>query len=269
MGHELRRRIITIIGDNTYTSFTHLKKELKVSTGTIYHHLETLSELIEQKEDKKYYLKELGIYAYNSLKNNIETIRTPQKGFGVSSLKKLMVLSTKRFIEFNKEDRIYTILISISLITLGTVFCNLNGFSSFLLFYIDANHENLILLYQVLINLSFVLNFFAFFIIVEAIIRILYKRDKNVLDFFISFALIQFPMVIYLIIHFIFEYTTLISINIFNFTDNILMIVFQVWSLWLLSYSLNVKKGLKFENSFIIALLLHMLPFTLIMLTFI
>ncbi|MFX1280003.1 MAG: hypothetical protein ACFFA3_11340 [Promethearchaeota archaeon] len=240
-----------------------------VSTGTIYHHLETLSELIEQKEDKKYYLKELGFYAYNSLKDNIETIKTPEKGLKASFLKKFLVLSLKRFIEFNKEDKIYTILISISLIVLGTLFCNLNGFSSFLLFFIETNQENLLLVYQVLSNLSFIINFFVFFVIVEAIVRILYKKDKNTKEFFISFALVQFPMIIYLIIHFIFENTSLLTINLFNFIDNILMIIFQVWSLWLLSYSLNVKKELKFENSFIIALLLDMLPFTLILLTFV
>ncbi|MHA2398710.1 MAG: winged helix-turn-helix domain-containing protein, partial [Promethearchaeota archaeon] len=63
MSHEIRRKIITIIGENEFTSFTQLKNELKVSTRTIYHHLETLSGLIEQKEDKKYYLKDLGLYA--------------------------------------------------------------------------------------------------------------------------------------------------------------------------------------------------------------
>lgn len=180
-----------------------------------------------------------------------------------------MVLTLKRFILFKKEDRKYTILLSISIVILGTILCYLNGFSSFLLFFIEANLNNLSLVFRILVNLSFILNFFTFFIIVETVVRILYKRNENTLDFFISFALLQFPMIFYLIFHFIFEYSELITINVFNFTDNILMIIFQVWSLWLLSYSLSVKKGLKIENSFIIALLLHMLPFTLILLTFI
>lgn len=269
LGHGIRRKIIKIIGDNDYTSFTYLKKELGVSTGTIYHHLETLSELIEQKEDKKYYLKELGVYAYNSLKNNIETIKFPQRVFKSPILKKLMVLTSKRFISFNKKDRIYTILISVVIIILGTIFSYLNGFNSFLLFFIDTNQDNLLLLNQILINLSFIFNFFAFFIIVESISRIFYKKNESILNFLISFALIQFPMVIYLILHFIFEYASLITINIFNFIDKILMIIFQVWSLWLLSYSLSVKKGIKIENCLIISLLLHYSGFTIILLTII
>jgi hypothetical protein len=180
-----------------------------------------------------------------------------------------MILTLKRLILFKKEDRVYTILLSLLIIIMGTILCNLNGFSSFLLIFIEANQEGMPFFFRVLVNLSFILNFFTFFIIVETVSRLLYKKNEDTLEFFISFALVQVPMILYLLIHLIFEYTELISINIFNFIDNILMIIFQVWSLWLLSYSLNMKKGLKIENSFIIALLLHMLPFTLIMLTFI
>jgi len=181
----------------------------------------------------------------------------------------LMVLTSKRFIIFNKKDRIYTLLISIGIIVLGTIFCVLNGFTSFFLFFTEINMENLDLLFQILIKSSFILNFFTFFVIVELISRIFYKKSENTLNLLVSFALIQFPMIIYLGLHSIFNYTALISINIVYFIDQILMIGFQVWSLWLLSYSLSVKKGLKIENSLIISLLLHYGGFTLILLTFI
>lgn len=190
----------------------------------------------------------------------------PHREFKSSILKKLMVLTSKRFILFNKKDRIYTILISIAVIILGTIFSSLNNFSSFLLFFIDINQENIHPLHQILINFSFILNFFAFFIIVESISRFFYKKYENSLNLFISFALVQVPMIIYLILHYIFEFLALLSINIFNFIDKILMIIFQVWSLWLLSYSLNVKKGIKIENCLIISLLLHYCGFTIILL---
>ncbi|MFX1323395.1 MAG: hypothetical protein ACFE8N_00450 [Promethearchaeota archaeon] len=269
LGHEIRRKIIKIIGDNEFTSFTVLKNELGVSTGTIYHHLETLSDLIEQKADKKYYLKELGNYAYNSLIENIETIKAPQREFKSSFLEKLMVITFKRFIVFDQRDKIYTILISVGIVIIGLVLSILNGFTSFLLFFIELNQEEMNLFLQVIINLSFLLNFFAFFIIVEIITRIFYNKKYNTLNLLISFALIQFPMILYLVIHLLFKISGIISNNIVNFIDEALMIIFQVWSLWLLSYSLSVKKGLKIENSLIISLFLHMVPFTLIILTFI
>lgn len=242
---------------------------MNVSTGTIYHHLETLSNLIEQKQNKKYYLKELGTYAYNSLKDNIETIKAPQNEFKSSFLNKMMKITSKRFIIFHKKDRIYTVLISLGIIILGTIFSILNGFTSFFLFFIEFDYESLDLIIQIIINISFILNFFAFFIIIETIARVFYRKTENTLNLLTSFALIQFPMIIYQIIHFIFKYTALTSLNVVNFIDQILMIIFQVWSLWLLSYSLSAKKGLKIENSLIISLLFHYGGFTLILLTFI
>ncbi len=238
-----------------------------MSTGTIYHHLDTLSELVEQKQDKKYYLKELGVYAYNSLKNNIETIKSPDfthREFKSPILRKLMWISSKRFIQFEEKDKKLSIIISLGLLTIGTLLCGLNGFYSFLLFFIDNN--NTLLFFQVLIYLSFILNFFVFFMIIEGISRFFYKRNENTLNFLISFAIIQFPLIFYLIFHIIFKWSDLLNISIFNLIDKVLLIIFQVWSLWLLSYSLCAKKGLKIESSLIVSLLTHYGGFTIILL---
>ncbi len=269
LGHELRRKIIKIIGDNEFSSFTLLKKELGVSTGTIYHHLDTLSELIKQKKDKKYYLKELGVHAYNSLKDDIKLIR--EKGFAIREFKSrfLRRLTSKRFIQFKKEDRIYTILISVGILIIGTILSRLNQFYPLLLFFIEINENNLELNFQILLILSFLLNFIIYFIIIEGISRLFYDKNENTLNFFISFAIVFFPMVLYLLSHYIFVYTGIFIISFINFLDKVLMIILQVWSLWLLSYSMSVKKGLKIETTLIASLLLHYGGFTIILLTLI
>ena len=269
LGHELRRKIIKIIGDNEFSSFTLLKKELGVSTGTIYHHLDTLSELIEQKEDKKYYLKELGVHAYNSLKDDIELIR--EKGFAIREFKSpfLRRLTSKRFIQFKKEDRIYAILISIGILIIGTILSRLNQLYPLLLFFIETNENNLELNFQILLILSFLLNFIIYFIIIEGISRLFYNKNENTVIFFISFAIVFFPMILYLLLHYIFVYSEIFDISFINFLDKVLMIILQVWSLWLLSYSMSVKKGLKIETTLIVSLLLHYGGFTIILLTLI
>ncbi|MFX0144460.1 MAG: winged helix-turn-helix domain-containing protein [Candidatus Hodarchaeota archaeon] len=264
----MRRKIIKIIGDNEYTTFTKLKKELGVSTGTIYHHLDTLSELIEQKQNKKYYLKELGVYAYSSLKNNIETIKTPDfahRQLKSPILRKLMWLTSKRFIQFEKKDKKFSIIISILIIIIGTIFCGLNGYYSFLLFFMEISQYNFDFSFQILISLSFIANFFIFFIIFESISRLFYKKNENTVDFLVSFAIILYPMIFFLIIHYTFKFFNLLNISVFNLFDKILLIIFQVWSLWLLSYSLCAKKGLKIESSLIISLIIHYGGFTIIL----
>ncbi len=176
-----------------------------------------------------------------------------------------MLLTSKRFILFEKEDKIYTILISVGIIALGTIFCGLNGFSSFLLFFLENTQIGSDIFFQFLISFSFIINFFIFFIIIEGISRLFYNKKENTWSFFISFAIIEFPMILYLILHLIFKSSGIIYLSIVNLIDKVLLIVFQVWSLWLLSYSLCVKKGLKIESSLIISLLLHYGGFTIIL----
>ncbi len=239
-----------------------------MSTGTIYHHLETLKELVDQKTDKRYYLRELGVYAYSSLKNNIETIKSPDfthRELRSPILRKLMKITSKRFIQFEKEDKVLSIIISLSILITGTILIGLNGFYSFLLFFIESEQSNMDLFLQILISLTFIVNMFVFFIVIEGISRFFYKKKENTLNFFISFPIIQFPMVFYLITHLIFKSFWLLNISVFNLLDKILLIVFQVWSLWLLSFSLCAMKGLKIESSLIISLLLHYGSFTIIL----
>ncbi|MFX1310723.1 MAG: hypothetical protein ACFE8C_13555 [Promethearchaeota archaeon] len=223
---------------------------------------------MEQKQDKKYYLKELGIYAFNSLKNNIETIKTPDfahRELKSPILRKLLWITSQRFIQFEKKDKKFSIIISIGIVIIGTILCGLNGFYSFFLFFVDIEQYNFELFFQVLLSLSFIANFFVFFILIEGISRLFYKKNENTGNFLISFAIILYPMIFFLIFHVFFKWFDLLNVPIYNLLDKILLIIFQVWSLWLLSYSLCVKKGLKIESSLIISLLLHYGGFTIIL----
>ncbi|MFX1260189.1 MAG: winged helix-turn-helix domain-containing protein [Promethearchaeota archaeon] len=270
LGHELRRNIIKIIGENKYSSFTNLKKELKVSTGTIYHHLDTLSQLIEQRKDKKYYLTEIGIYAYNSLKDNIEIIEAPttlDREFKSPILKALMFLTPKRFISFEKKDRIYNSIISLSILLIGAILCGLNGFYAFLLYYIETSEDiyKLEIIYHVFFSIGYIINFLIYFLLVEGMCRVFYGKKQKTLNFFLSFPIILYPMVIYLLVHFIFLSTELIQITIVQIFDVVLLVFFQIWSLWLLTYNISVNKELKIENGLIISLLLHYGSFTIVL----
>ncbi len=176
-----------------------------------------------------------------------------------------MWLTSKRFIQFNKKDKKFSIIISLAILILGTIFCGLNEYYSFLLFFMEISQYNLELYFQILISFSFIANFFIFFLLIEGISRVFYKKNENVVDFLVSFAIILYPLIFFLFIHFIFNWFDLLSFSIINLIDRILLIIFQVWSLWLLSYSLCVKKGLKIESSLIISLLIHYGGFTIIL----
>jgi len=270
LGHDLRRKIIKIIGENEFSSFTQLKKELKVSTGTIYHHLEALSQLIEQGIDKKYYLTELGEHAYGSLRNNIESIITPDfsnKEFNSPILKSLMFLTPKKFINYQEGYRIYSIVLSVCILSLGIIFSILNNFFPLFLFFIDINQlfQPISTELQVFFGTIFILNFLFYYFINETICRLVYKKSENSIKFLLSFSLTFYPNIIYLAIHYLFMEFDVLTISIVSIIDNILMIIFQVLSLWLLTYNLIVNKHLKVEYALIISLLIHYGGFSIIL----
>jgi hypothetical protein len=230
-----------------------------------------LSRLIEQKDDKKYILTKLGLHAYESLKDNIDNIITPdfsKKEFTSPILKGLMHLTPKKYINYANNMKIKVLIIS-SIITLtGAILCGLNGLFAFFFYFEETllNIELIDIALKMVLSLLFIGNIFFYFLVNEGICRIFYKKKENTSKFLISFAIVLFPLDIYLLLRLI-----LISTGSFDFAsvkilDNVLMILFQLWSLWLLTYNLSVNKKLKIENSLIVSLLVHYGGFSIILL---
>ncbi len=180
-----------------------------------------------------------------------------------------MFLTPNCLISFKKKDKLYIILISIIIITLGGLFCAITGFIPFILLFLDfAEISNEIaLITRIFLFLLFFLNYGIFYLIIEGMVRLIYNKKENSLNFFISFGIVMAPMVIYLGLHVIwFELMDILFIGIL---DRILLIFFQVWSLWLLIYNLSINKELELENGLIISLLLHYGSFSIILFTLI
>ncbi|MBD3211903.1 MAG: hypothetical protein GF311_04770 [Candidatus Lokiarchaeota archaeon] len=265
LGHDLRRFIINIIGESGFTSFTKLKKELQVSTGTIYHHLDTLSNLIEQKKNKKYYLTELGEIAYNSLKNNKKELEFPEAS---SENRKIPFVSyilnalIKIMESNNQKTKLYIGIVSLLTLITGVIFSELNGFYSILLFFRPIDSINTPALY----GISFIVNFLIFLFVTEMLVRFFYKKRSNFQILLLSFPLVLVFMDLYLIIHYIFSTLGLIDLPSIYFIDKILLVCFQALSIILLSYILSEIKELRLENSLIITFLIHLSGFTVLIL---
>ena len=230
-----------------------------------------MSPLIEQKPDKKYYLTELGTHAYNSLKDNISTIATPDftaREFKSPLLKALMKLTPRKII-LKQEDKKYLIMLSFILsITIGSIFSGLNHFFSVFLFFYKINNvvPSSEVIFQFLFSTVFILNFFIYFLILEGICRIFYKKRENTFKFLKAFGMTFVPLNCYLVIHFFLEVSQSLNLEAVSILDNIFMILFQVWSLWILAYNISVNKQLKIESSLIIVLLIHYTGFSIFLL---
>ena len=242
-----------------------------MSTGTIYHHLDTLSSLIEQQDDKKYYLSELGLHAYTSLIDNKDTIITPEfskKEFNSPILKGLMLLTPKTYINYENKRSYIVMIFSILVALIGSIFCGLNGLFPFFLFFAESLtiFTTAEVIIQFLLAFLFIGNILLYFLINEGLSRVIYKKKENTLKFLASFAIIFFPLDIYLVLRFILTSTGSLSFSYIRVLDNVLLILFQVWSLWLLTYNLSINKKLKIENSLIVSLLVHYGGFSIVLL---
>ncbi|MHA1156726.1 MAG: PH domain-containing protein [Candidatus Heimdallarchaeota archaeon] len=68
ISHSIRQRILNLIADNTFQSYTELLQKLSLSTGKLNFHLKQLTGLIEKQSDGTYILTSIGKKTINILK---------------------------------------------------------------------------------------------------------------------------------------------------------------------------------------------------------
>ncbi|MEM2941305.1 MAG: hypothetical protein QW304_07155 [Thermoproteota archaeon] len=71
LSYGKRRALIIKLGESGPMGIKDLKRELGLSTGSLYHHLLALGELVEQTSDRKYVLSEQGKRVYMTLKSGL------------------------------------------------------------------------------------------------------------------------------------------------------------------------------------------------------
>ena len=259
LSHEIRRKMLKIIGEQGYSSFTNFKKILGASTGTIYHHLEALKDLIFQEKNKKYYLTTLGSHAYKFLDSNIDSIESTkisEKEIKSPFLRGILSFTPKKMLLENPRENILTIVISISVMITGAILAGLSGLNTCILFFQDSVEFPLLLdpFSKFILSLIFVLNYLIFYSLIELFSWLFYKKSENSFKIFLNFGLVYFPILIYLIIHTI---LLIFDLSYLTILDSFLLIFFQVWSLWLVTYNLSVNKYIKIERALIISLVIH------------
>ncbi|MEJ2252715.1 MAG: hypothetical protein P8Y97_24040, partial [Candidatus Lokiarchaeota archaeon] len=213
---------------------------------------------------KKYQLTELGQYAYESLINNKKNIGiSPIFQFNNKYLNRVFLSYSNIIQPSGKRNYIILLIISVLILILGIILDGLSGYNSFLLFFIRNLNEDLYLFG----GFTFIINIFIFFLIVEGLCRLFYKKKANSRLLLISFPLILSPMLVYLGFHYIFLSNELITNNVYYFIDKVLLIGFQVLSLWFLSFHLNILKNLKINSGLTLSLILDLVGFTVIFFT--
>lgn len=260
LDHEIRRSIIRLIGENEQGSFTEFKKQLEVSTGTLYHHLDVLKDLITQNKQRKYILTALGIHAYEILVRNdgeIDSEKQEQKQNLMPRFKEFIEkLIPTRLFDFIDKRYYFGIIISVSIIFISSILIfsgEIN--SSFIVFLRYEGIRPLPMEIRLWLPLKYLIGVISSAFITEILCRFLFQKDENTKKYLMSYSIALFPMLLYLGLY-----------NIFNLIDplfvetplnKIIMVVFQLWTLWLLSQILIRYKQMRLERSLIISFLIY------------
>ena len=208
LSHEIRRRIIRIVGKNLRSSFTEFKQSLNISTGTLYHHLEVLKDLLYQKFDKKYYLTVLGECAFDILEHNTESIETSKEAENKLQVNHLMIIRNitkiwprNYFTIIQKNHRVPLALI-IALLGIGGLLCAIFDVDTTLIFFTwEKNILPISIDIKMWMFFRFIISMLAFYFITEVLCRVILRKRDNPLTYFLSFFMILIPMLFYLVIH--------------------------------------------------------------------
>ncbi len=257
LGHDIRRKILKIIGDNGFSSFSAFKKQIQSSTGTIYHHLDVMKELIIQDKKKKYYLTHLGEHAYQILNNNIESIEIVSKKDEKTEFNKedslYHYLLFKKLFEYFSTETKKSIIISFGILLTIGILSGINNLQIFLFFIRQVQIGEPLPYYFIIDLFTIFISYFILICTTEILSYFIFNNHNNWEKFLNILSIPYLPILIYLVLYTIFN---LIFPTLDPLIFDIILLLFQVWSMILLAKAISTVKIVKFERGLLLAILI-------------
>jgi len=231
-----RRKIVEILGVQEKIGFKELREALGLGVGTVYYHLDMLSDFIAQDKQRKYMLNDRGRMLYKILKEgNVPPTLEISEAFS-HRLARWLFLSPV-FAKTVKPLRLLPVSIAILLLgALGSAYSKLDSALFFYFPYSIYSSTGIIALY--------ISNWIGLFLLAEIFTYILYKRVGNDLQLFTCVGLAAFPMAV-------FPYLYLFISDV---TTQYVLFVLQIWSLLLVSAAMCFGKGIRIDKAIIVSL---------------
>ncbi|MHA1115292.1 MAG: winged helix-turn-helix domain-containing protein [Candidatus Heimdallarchaeaceae archaeon] len=251
LSNPIRRNLVSFIGDKTRygdsVSFTQIQQEFNMKVGTLYHHLDSLGDLITQDEKKKYLLTPKGVQAYNLIEDKIDAFAKEMPTFGPFSFLHRVFL--RDYFEKIQSDPLRFLGISLFIFS-GLVT------GSYFLSYGPIFIFPTLISPQFLTPVLFVLSALVIYLLIELFTSLFFRKTTDKLALFQAVLYSQIPLFIFSIIeYFVMDVDYSVSpldISIWLF---LLLIFIQLLFLGIIIEALIVIKGLRMEKAGLIALL--------------
>lgn len=245
-----RRKIIEILGEQEKIGFKELKETLGLGVGTVYYHLDMLSDYLSQDKQRKYKLNDKGRFLHKSLKGGSIPPSTLElsETIGHRLTRWLFLVSV-----FAKTTQPLKLLpLALLILFFGALGSALASSQSLLFFYLpftDYQFETTSLLY--------LFNWIGLFFFSDLIFYAVFKRVGGDLQLFVCIGIASFPMAIFPYIYMFFSYEI----------ARYLLLALIIWNLMLLSSAYSFSKGIRLDRSIVLSLLMLYLNTAVLLVT--
>jgi DNA-binding transcriptional ArsR family regulator len=241
-----RRKIVEILGAQGKIGFKELREALGLGVGTVYYHLDMLSDFITQDKQRKYRLNDRGQTLCRILKEgNLPATLEMGEAFS-HGIEKWLFLSPL----FAKTVRPLKILpISIAVLLVGALGSAYASLSPALFFFFPYSVYSF-----TRIAAAFIVNWIGLFLFAELFIYLFYRRVGNDLQLFTCLGLASFPIAI-------FPYAYLFISDVLS---QYLLLVLQIWSMLLISAAFCFGKGIRLDKAIVVSLAAMYLNITML-----
>ncbi len=265
LGNPYRRQIVQILKEKGKAGFKELHEALKISVGALYHHLDTLGELVTQDAEKKYMLTDKGRTAINALSVSEEkmTATAPlplTMDSKIQSLSRELLFGRSLFSYLNDEP-LRSLPLSIIILVLGGWVSFQTNLEPLLLFYLNPSPN----IGKAWFLLMFALGWFVTFALTDGLSSLIYNRTGGDLSLANGTAFSMLPLLIVPVLLSLVQPFSIVLRSTAGLV--VLQILIQVWVICLLASAASISKGLRMERTALISLAVMYLNITAILLT--
>jgi hypothetical protein len=244
-----RRKIIEILGEQEKIGFKELKQTLGLGVGTVYYHLDMLSDYLTQDKQRKYKLNDHGRLLYKSLKGKSAPSTLQLSETFSHRLAKWLFLSPL-FAKTTQPLRLLPLSLTVLILgALGSAFASSQSLLFFYSPFMVYQFETTALLY--------LFNWISLFFFSDLIIYLFFKRTGGDLQLFVCLGIASFPTALFPYIY------VFLSYEIARY----FLLVLTIWSVMLLSSAYSFSKGLRLDKSIVMSLLVLYLNTTALLIT--
>lgn len=228
--------------------FKELRGNLALGVGTVYYHLDMLSDFIAQDKSRKYVLNDRGQLLYRSLRDgNV----SPALNVGSEALSHRLGRWLFLSPVFSRTVRMNVFLVgSIIILTLGAVGSALDNLEPLFFFYFSSSRgfESIVLMW--------LFYWVSLFLLADALIYVLFRRTGGDLQLFSCLGIAALPLAIFPYLYMLFPYVYQAFPATNLWLSRAVLLIVQIWTLLLISSAFSFGKGLRLDRSIIVTLII-------------